>query len=514
LEGGVFSSAPLDSASLQIHCSAPRQSCTYANDDLTRIAGANCGAAAAQTFSYDPFGNINKSGSPYSFQPTYSPSTNRMTSLPGFTPTYDANGNLLNDNSHAYTWDADGNSVTVDGVALTYDALDRMVEQNRSGSYTQIVYAPTGGKLALMSGQSLVKAFIPLPGQATAVYTGSGLDHYRHSDWLGSARLTSSPSQAYLASVAYAPFGETYAQSGSADLSFTGQNSDTVSGDYDFLFREYSMQGRWPSPDPAGLAAVNPVNPQSWNRYGYVLNNPLRAIDPLGLDCVFLNDAGDGIEEIAPELDASACGDQGGVYFAGTIDPNSLQFDPNSDYVFAEGAAGNSQFSCGGANCDQGSLDAFANSLFDPSSVTVTASQSGNSSWAWTFTKTFFSNFVSPQFYKQELKQGGCLNTFVHATGNALIPTPLPSVSTTAGAGTMAVSAAMRYNAAQAYAASRTNVLGGQGLIFPQKSIPYNNILEGSTVTSLAEGGLGYVDGALFQGLLAEAEAAYNGNCH
>src|SRR3989441_7564293 len=220
-------------------------------------------AAAAQTFSYDPFGNISKPGSPYSFQPTYSPSTNRMTSLPGFTPSYDANGNLLNDNSHAYTWDADGNSVTVDGVGLTYDALDRMVEQNRSGSYTQIVYAPAGGKLALMSGQSLVKAFVPLPGQATAVYTSSGLDHYRHSDWLGSARLTSSPSRSYLSSVAYAPFGETYAQSGSADVSFTGQNSDTVSGGYDFLFREYSMQGRWASPDPAGLAAVDPTNPQS-----------------------------------------------------------------------------------------------------------------------------------------------------------------------------------------------------------------------------------------------------------
>ncbi len=76
--------------------SADTQTCTYAHDDVTRIAGANCGAAAAQTFSYDPFGNISKSGSPYSFQPTYSPSTNRMTSLPGFTPSYDANGNLLN----------------------------------------------------------------------------------------------------------------------------------------------------------------------------------------------------------------------------------------------------------------------------------------------------------------------------------------------------------------------------------------------------------------------------------
>lgn len=158
-------------------------------------------------------------------------------------------------------------------------------------NYTEIVYAPTGGEIALMNGQTLQKAFIPLSGQATAIYTSSGLDHYRHSDWLGSARgarLTSSPSRAYISSMAYAPFGETDAPSGTTDPSFTGKNLDTVSTDYDFLFREYSNEGRWPSPDPdpAGLAAADPTNPQSWNRYAYVLNNPLGLVDPLGLnDC-------------------------------------------------------------------------------------------------------------------------------------------------------------------------------------------------------------------------------------
>jgi len=260
------------------------QTCNYSHDDLTRIASANCGAAASQTFSFDPFGNISKSGSPYQFQPTYNSATNRFATIPGTTPSYDSNGNVSSDGSHTYAWDANGNSTSIDGVSLTFDALDRLVEQNRSGSYTQIVYGPTGGKLALMSGQTLQKAFIPLPGQATAVYTSSGLDHYRHSDWLGSARLTSSPSRTVVSTTAYAPFGEPYAQSGTADLSFTGMNPDTVSSDYDFLAREYSIQGRWPSPDPAGLAAVNPANPQSWNRYSYVINNPLALVDPLGLD--------------------------------------------------------------------------------------------------------------------------------------------------------------------------------------------------------------------------------------
>jgi RHS repeat-associated protein len=267
---------------------ADNQTCNYAYDDLTRIASANCASAAGQTFTYDPFGNIDKSGSPYSFQPTYSSATNQMTNIAGFTPTYDANGNVTNDSNHTYSWDAYGNAITLDGVGLTYDASDRMVEQNRSGAYTQFVYAPTGFKMQILNGQTVAKNFVPLAGGATAVFTSSGLTDVRHADWLGSSRFASTPSRTMYFDTAYAPFGEPYAQSGTTDLSFTGQNSDTTSGIYDFLYRPYSIQGRWPTPDPAGLAAVDPTNPQSWNRYAYVLNGPINLADPSGLYPVFL----------------------------------------------------------------------------------------------------------------------------------------------------------------------------------------------------------------------------------
>ena len=85
-----------------------------------------------------------------------------------------------------------------------------------------------GNKLANMNGQVLQKAFISLPAGATAVYTSTGLSYYRHADWLGSSRLASLPAQTTpYSETAYAPFGEPYAQSGPADLSFTGQNQDT-----------------------------------------------------------------------------------------------------------------------------------------------------------------------------------------------------------------------------------------------------------------------------------------------
>ena len=51
-----------------------------------------------------------------------------------------------------------------------------------------------------------------------------------------------------------------------------------------FPARNYEItEGRWLTPDPAGLAAVDLTNPQSWNRYAYVGNNPLAFTDPTGM---------------------------------------------------------------------------------------------------------------------------------------------------------------------------------------------------------------------------------------
>jgi len=135
-----------------------------------------------------------------------------------------------------------------------------------------------------MNGQTQSKAYIPLPGGAQVKYIGATISTYRLLDWLGSPRDGSNPNRTYSWGVAYAPFGERYASSGSPMFSFTGANGDTKSDLYDFQFRElHSSQGRWISPDPAGVSAVQLQNPQSWNRYAYVGNMPLQSVDSLGL---------------------------------------------------------------------------------------------------------------------------------------------------------------------------------------------------------------------------------------
>jgi RHS repeat-associated protein len=306
--------------------SGGNQSCAYSHDDLMRIASVNCGSAWSQTFTYDGFGNIQKSGT-VSFQPTYSYLTNQMTQVGSSTPTYDANGNATNDTAHTYSWDAAGKAVTVDGVNLTYDALGRMVEQNKSGTYNQIVYTPTGGKLAIMNGATLQKAFVPLTGGSQAVYTSAGLAYYRHSDWIGSSRFASTPTQTMYYDGAYAPFGEAYAQTGTSDLSFTGMNQDTVANLYDFPARELNdIHGRWPSPDPAGITSVHSRDPQSWNRYAYVGNNPLSFTDPTGMNKCFSSlhplpcEAGGGADTDSTNgLDANLAFD------IGLVDPDDGQ---------------------------------------------------------------------------------------------------------------------------------------------------------------------------------------------
>jgi RHS repeat-associated protein len=180
------------------------------------------------------------------------------------------------------------------------------------------------------------------PGGRTAVYVAgtTGPLYYRHADWLGSSRLASTQSRTKYFDVSYAPFGEDYNDLGTTDYNFTGQNQYTETGYYDFLFREYSpVQGRWLSPDPAGTAAADPTNPQSWNRYVYVLNNPLALVDPLGLDCVYLTDDGGHVQEIDHEaINDGECAASGGYWIEGSVnDPSWVTIDSDAGTVSGYG---------------------------------------------------------------------------------------------------------------------------------------------------------------------------------
>jgi RHS repeat-associated protein len=175
---------------------------------------------------------------------------------------------------------------------------------------------PLGQALWSAGKQAVRKYVVPLTAGVQVVYqaaTPVAPTFWRHSDWLGSVRMASTTNQMTWGDQAYGPFGETYANTGATLKDFTGQTQDTASGIQDFLFRQYSSaQGRWEVPDPAGLAAVDITNPQTWNRYAYLANNPLNKVDPLGLYC-FYRGQGDTPENDsdASDYDFSATGPEG-----------------------------------------------------------------------------------------------------------------------------------------------------------------------------------------------------------
>ena len=269
---------------------ANSQTCNYGYDDLVRLTSDNCGSVWNQTFSYDQYGNISKSN----YHLNYG-SGNRISGY-----SYDGMGNVTNDGVHSYTYDAEGQPVKVDGTTIRYDALNRALERDLSnGPVIDTIYAPDGYKFAFMNGTTPIYS-APLVAGVQAVYTAQSparISHWRHADWLGTSRLMDSTAGTVYYDGAYAPFGENYAEIGTTDRSFTGQTQDTTSGLYDFPNRQdSSAQGRWLAPDPAGVAAVDITNPQTWNRYAYVGNNPVSNVDPLGLYlCDSDDDGGDDL---------------------------------------------------------------------------------------------------------------------------------------------------------------------------------------------------------------------------
>jgi len=69
----------------------------------------------------------------------------------------------------------------------------------------------------------------------------------------------------------------------SSPAHFTSKERDQESGNDYFGARYYaSTTGRFLSPDPL-MASAKVWDPQTWNRYTYGRNNPLRMIDPTGL---------------------------------------------------------------------------------------------------------------------------------------------------------------------------------------------------------------------------------------
>jgi RHS repeat-associated protein len=108
---------------------------------------------------------------------------------------------------------------------------------------------------------------------------------FHHPDRLGTRLVTSSQDGSCYEQVTL-PFGVALEaeSSGATNRRFTSYDRSSVTGlDY-AVNRHYDpQQGRFTQVDPIGMKSVDLTDPQSFNRYAYVQNDPVNFTDPSGL---------------------------------------------------------------------------------------------------------------------------------------------------------------------------------------------------------------------------------------
>jgi len=210
---------------------------------------------------------------------TYSDSAHKhaVTAAGAATYGYDANGSMANRNGTTLTWDLE-NRLTAVGSSESYanDGDGTRVSKTVSGVTT--VYVNKFYEKNVSSG-TVTKSYY-LGDRLIATNEGGTL-RYVHLDSLGSSSVATNTSGTVVGTQTYKPFGETCTSTGTfgTDRKFTGQWLDS-SGLYFCDARYYdAVPGRFISPDSVVQTLADP---QSLNRYTYVLNNPLRYVDPSG----------------------------------------------------------------------------------------------------------------------------------------------------------------------------------------------------------------------------------------
>lgn len=273
---------------------------SYAYDSLNRISSMSAPGDQCSGLSWtiDPWGNRTDQTATGGTCNTFhqSAGTNNRFGSPY---QYDAAGNMTYDGNHNYTYDAEDRTIAVDGgstASYVYNAEGERAQRTVSGVSTQYHYDSLGRVVAEYDGgcgpTCWNAGYVYINGQMKAEYKNS-TTYFVHSDLLGSTRLlTGYPTPSIIDCDDYYPFGELTPCGGTNTLThkFTGKERDYETGGtngLDYFGARYnsSSLGRFMSPDPDSDSGFeNQDDPQSWNAYSYVRNNPLTLTDSDGRD--------------------------------------------------------------------------------------------------------------------------------------------------------------------------------------------------------------------------------------
>ncbi|CAG0936724.1 hypothetical protein TFLX_05611, partial [Thermoflexales bacterium] len=261
----------------------------YHYDALSRLVNADYHPGANPTgtpfreyaYQYDGVGNRTRETMTVEGVPTITNWTyNGMNQISSGGVTYDAAGRMTSDGVNPFTWDRADRLLSMGGLGYTYNGLGQRVGQSHNGLVTSYLNDLQPGLVKLLNSDT--------EGDLTwYLHTPMGIHQQQNPDqsWvypvqdgLGSVRAVVDAAGQILESRLYAPYGDPFGGSGTAQTGFGFTGEVTDSNGLLYLRARYYLPGLgvFPSLDPV----------EEGNRYGYVGGDVVNRVDPSG-ECYF-----------------------------------------------------------------------------------------------------------------------------------------------------------------------------------------------------------------------------------
>ena len=300
----------------------------YTYDAAGRLLTVTKDSVLVEEYQYDSAG-------------TRSYEMNSLRGIAGRDFTYSDEDHLLSAGSVTYNYDLDGFLTTkTDGSDVTsysYSFRGELLSVTLpDGRQIEYVHDPLGRRTAKKINSSIVEKYLwqgltrllavydasdtllmrfeYADGRMPVAMASGGSTYYLSYDQVGSLRLVLDSTGNVVKSVEYDSFGNILNDSNptfAVPFGFAGGSFDRDIGLVRFGYRDYDPDvGRWTAKDPILLTGGDA------DLYGYVLNNPVNFIDPLGLAGIAIDFGGDYTTGWGGKVDPNAFIRQGGT--AGT----------------------------------------------------------------------------------------------------------------------------------------------------------------------------------------------------
>ena len=320
---------------------------SYGYDVISQLTSFRRGTTVDKSYEFDLLGNRIRTLENGVTTNYMSNNVNAYTAISGglsFTPQYDDNGNMLNDDKHTYAYDYNNKLVSVDQTVGTYkyDALGRRIAKNNT------LFCYVGDQMVEEVTDGTTTSYLYGNNIDEALQMKKGGDaYYYHSNHLGSIMAICNNEGNLIESYDYGESGIPiiYDSKFMHLIQSSINNSLLFSGrEYDFEYELYYYRARTLYPSIGRFVQKDPLMYiNGMNDYRYTINRPTRFVDYYGYACDLPENPKDDFCEKHPYI----CGLSGEIHgeacaFAGPgicIDA-SFSLDKDGIHVGLGGTAG------------------------------------------------------------------------------------------------------------------------------------------------------------------------------